>query len=62
MLVLSRKTGETIQIGNDIEIVVTQIGHGKIRLGIQAPADVPIRRGELAARCVDRQTFSKSRS
>ena len=47
MLVLSRKISESIQIGNDIEIVVTQIAGGKVKLGIQAPADVRILRGEL---------------
>ena len=47
MLVLSRKISESIQIGNDIVIVVTQIAGGKVKLGIQAPAHVRILRGEL---------------
>ncbi len=47
MLVLSRKHGETIRIGNNVEIVVTQISPGKIRLGVAAPRHVVIRRGEL---------------
>ena len=47
MLVLSRKISESIQIGNDIVIVVTQIAGGKVKLGIQAPANVRILRGEL---------------
>lgn len=47
MLVLTRKQSETIKIGNDIEIMVTQIGHGKVKLGINAPANVRIIRSEL---------------
>ena len=47
MLVLSRKISESILIGNDIEIVVTQIAGGKVKLGIQAPANVRVLRGEL---------------
>jgi len=47
MLVLSRKLGEKIQIGEDITITVVDIDRGKIRLGIEAPRDVPIFRQEL---------------
>lgn len=47
MLVLSRKVGETIRIADDVEIVVVQIGPGKVRLGINAPPEVKILRGEL---------------
>lgn len=47
MLVLSRKLGEKIRIGDDIVITVVDIDRGKIRLGIEAPRDVPIYRQEL---------------
>ncbi|MBL8867140.1 MAG: carbon storage regulator [Planctomycetia bacterium] len=47
MLVLSRKLGEKIFIGETICITVVDIDRGKIRLGIQAPRDVPIYRQEL---------------
>lgn len=47
MLVLSRKTGQTIQIGDNITITVTQVKGKSIRVGIDAPPEVPIRRGEL---------------
>ena len=47
MLVLSRKLGEKIYIGDDICITVVDIDRGKIRLGIEAPRDVPIYREEL---------------
>ena len=47
MLVLSRKLGEKICIGDNIFITVVDIDRGKIRLGIDAPRDVPIYRQEL---------------
>ena len=47
MLVLSRKLCEKIYIGDNICITVVDIDRGKIRLGIEAPRDVPIYRQEL---------------
>ncbi len=48
MLVLSRKIGEKIVIGDNITIVVNRVSGNRISLGIEAPADVRIVRGELA--------------
>ena len=56
MLVLTRKLGTKIVIGNDIVITVVDIDRGKIRLGIEAPRGIPILRQELVTR--DRQTKS----
>lgn len=48
MLVLSRRERQTIRIGNDeIELTVLEIHGRTVKLGIIAPADVPILRGEL---------------
>ncbi|MEX1229612.1 MAG: carbon storage regulator CsrA [Planctomycetaceae bacterium] len=47
MLVLTRKPGESIIIGNDIELTVVEIRGNRIRLGIKAPQEVPIYRAEL---------------
>jgi carbon storage regulator len=47
MLVLTRKLGEKIYIGDNIVLTVVDIKGGKIRLGIDAPAEVPILRAEL---------------
>ncbi|MBA4067559.1 MAG: transcriptional regulator [Isosphaera sp.] len=47
MLVLSRKLGEKIYIGENICITVVDIDRGKIRLGIEAPRDIAIYRQEL---------------
>ena len=50
MLVLSRKLGEKIYISDNICITIVDIDRGKIRLGIEAPRDVPIFRQELLER------------
>jgi carbon storage regulator len=47
MLVLSRKMGEKILIGDQISVVVVRIAPGVVRIGIDAPAGVPIVREEL---------------
>lgn len=47
MLVLSRKPGETIHIGDNITITVVRIGPNTVRLGIEAPRDMNIVRSEL---------------
>jgi carbon storage regulator len=49
MLVLSRKPGESIVIDDRIVVTVVQIGGGRIRLGIEAPREVPILRSEVYA-------------
>ena len=47
MLVLSRKEGEKLVIGNDITLVVSKISGNRVTVGIEAPPDVKIFRGEL---------------
>lgn len=47
MLVISRRIGETIYIGDDISIVVTKIDRNAVRLSISAPREMCIFRGEL---------------
>lgn len=47
MLVLSRKEGEKLVIGDNITLVVSRISGNRVTLGIEAPADVKIFRGEL---------------
>lgn len=50
MLVLSRKEGEKLVIGDNIVLVVSKICGNRITLGIEAPADVKVLRGELAGK------------
>ncbi|MCA1685867.1 MAG: carbon storage regulator [Planctomycetia bacterium] len=47
MLVQTRKLDQKIYIGDNICITVVEIGRGSVRLGIEAPRDVPIYRAEL---------------
>ena len=49
MLVLSRKVGEKVRIGSDIELVVVAVQGDMVRLGISAPKGVPIHRQEIYA-------------
>ena len=48
MLVLSRKVGERILIGDKIMITVVKIGHGGVRVGVEAPPELAVVREELA--------------
>jgi len=47
MLVLSRKVGERILIGDNISVTVVRIAPGIVRIGIDAPAQLPVMREEL---------------
>ena len=47
MLVLTRKTNQSIMIGDDVEVSVLAVSRDKIRLGITAPRDVPVFRKEV---------------
>jgi carbon storage regulator len=47
MLVLTRKPGESLMIGDDIEITVLRVGDGRVRIGIRAPRDVRLFRKEI---------------
>ena len=47
MLILQRKAGEALLIGDQIEVTVLSVEAGRVRLAIQAPKEVPILRSEL---------------
>jgi carbon storage regulator len=49
MLVLSRKTGEKIRIGDNVTVTIVRIGPNNVRLGIDAPRDLNIVREELCS-------------
>jgi carbon storage regulator len=49
MLVITRKSGERICLGDDITITVMEISGSTVRLGIAAPAEVPVYRAEIWA-------------
>ncbi len=50
MLILTRKLGEVIRIGNDITVTVLGVNGQQVRLGIDAPKGVPVDREEIAIR------------
>jgi carbon storage regulator len=50
MLILSRKIGEKIAIGDDVWITVTKIERGRVRLGFEAPPGTRIHRQEIVER------------
>ncbi len=47
MLVLSRKVGEAIQIDENVEVCIIEVGNGIVKIGINAPKDVKVLRKEL---------------
>jgi carbon storage regulator CsrA len=62
MLVLSRKAGEKVIIGNDITITLVEIDGNRVRLGIDAPDDIRILRAELADWLQPEETAPKAKS
>ncbi|MCA9774681.1 MAG: carbon storage regulator CsrA [Myxococcales bacterium] len=50
MLVLTRKAGESVSIGDDIKVKVIEIQGGQVRLGISAPPSIPVHREEIVER------------
>ncbi len=60
MLVLSRKLGQRFEVGNDIRVTIVKIDNNSIRIGIEAPDDVTIRREEVAV--ADREQLAIAES
>jgi carbon storage regulator len=56
MLVLTRRTKQSIMIGDDIELSVLSVSGEKVRIGIDAPEDVPIFRKEVYVRIEDERS------
>lgn len=50
MLILSRKTGEKLMIGDDVELTILGIKGNQVRVGVSAPKDVPVHREEVYLR------------
>ena len=47
ILVLTRKSNQSIMIGDDVEITVVSVAGDKVRLGIDAPREIPVHRAEV---------------
>lgn len=56
MLILSRKAGQSLMLGDGIEITITEISGDKVKLGISAPADVKVYRKELYSTIQENQS------
>lgn len=50
MLILTRRTGETVMIGNDVTLTVLGVKGNQVRIGINAPKNVPVHRSEIYER------------
>lgn len=50
MLILTRRAGEALRIGDDIEVTVMAVNGSQVRIGINAPRDVAVDREEIAER------------
>ncbi len=47
MLILTRRVGETIMVGDDIEVKVLGINGGQVKIGVKAPNNLPVHREEI---------------
>jgi carbon storage regulator len=53
MLVLSRKVGQQIRIGQDVQVIVLSIKRGRVKLGVTAPSEARVHRGELLEKVLE---------
>jgi carbon storage regulator len=59
MLILTRRIGETIKIGDDVSVMVLGINGSQVRIGIAAPLDVPVHREEIYERLKEGERKSR---
>ncbi len=60
MLVLSRKSNETIMIGDNIKVTIVEIRGDKVRIGIEAPKNLPVHREEIYNQIMGPRTTTPS--
>ena len=62
MLILTRRIGETINIGDDVQVTVLSIKGNQVRVGINAPKEVPVHREEIYERIKNEQQTAHNQS
>ena len=62
MLILTRKSGESITIGNDVKITVIEIRGKQVRMGIEAPAELTVHREEVYKRIQEENRLAAAAS
>ena len=60
MLILTRRVGETVMIGNEVTVTVLGVKGNQVRLGVNAPKSVAVHREEIYARIVE-ESMEKTR-
>ncbi len=60
MLILTRRIGETLMIGDDVSITVLGVKGNQVRIGIDAPKDVPVHREEIYERINNEKSENSS--
>ena len=56
MLILTRKTGESLLIGDDVEITVLSVRGSQVKLGVNAPRDIAVHRQEIYQKIKDTES------
>ena len=62
MLILTRRVGETVVIGNDVDVTVLGVKGNQVRLGVKAPREVSVHREEIYKRIKDEEQQENSRT
>ncbi len=61
MLILTRRVGETVMIGNEVTVTVLGVKGNQVRIGVNAPKDVPVHREEIYEPSGEVAEWSKAR-